>query len=559
MELTQLEKQFSKTEDLAGKLKIAGIIIEIHCLEEKKLAEYYDFIARNAFLKEFESNRYKALAWLGNYHYRHSRFDTALYHLYEVTESYETHKDTALWASCMNNIAVVYTALGQREKSIAIYEEILKTNHYDVNVLKNYSDMLLSLGKVDDALKYMDQAMQAAEEKGDLAVYYDMLSSYPHIYNQINQYQKTIEIYDKYSEYITKYCGDRTVLFLYLNYSQALMVFKKENEAIEFMEKALKIAEDNNIDEYLYFCYIGAIDAYQTLGNHEKQIEYLNKLMALKDKLYSFQIREKIEELESRTKKEKMMSKTRELIDKAKHLASIGIMASGITHEINQPLNAIMIEAQTILYKDDQEHILPESYRNRIVYIIEATERISNIIKHIRSYWIRNDWVEKKEFEVNHSISKAMDLISQQIKAHGIYLKLHLLPYSVYLFGTPVSLEQILINLIINSLHALDTVSEKKKTISITCTLRENLLYLHVEDNGPGIKEDIADKIFEPFFTQKDPLIGSGLGLTLVQNFLKDLNGTIELIKEKKKGAHFLLKIPISHKQTKVKNENTAH
>jgi C4-dicarboxylate-specific signal transduction histidine kinase len=222
--------------------------------------------------------------------------------------------------------------------------------------------------------------------------------------------------------------------------------------------------------------------------------------MELKDKIYNFKIIEKTEALEAKIKKEKLIAESQELLDKAKHMASLGIMASGITHEINQPLNAIMIDAQTLLYKDDLEKVLPDSYRKRIQYIVEATERISDIIKHIRSYWIHNDWIDKKEFEVNQTITKAVALVNQQVKGHGIILKVRLSSASVFVFGTPISLEQTIINLIVNSIHALDSEQKKQKIIMLTTIVKGEFVHISIQDNGPGISDSIAHRIFEPFF-----------------------------------------------------------
>lgn len=541
--------QFEQIQDLREKLNFAQDICKKlkHQLSGEELFNYYHFIAMNAHFPDLEDLRAEALEWLGNYYYYQSDFEIALDTLYEAVQLLEQKKGSQTWLNCMNNIAVIYNALEQKDKSIEVYENLLQYQPKDTKIFQNYADLLIDKKEYDRAFNYINQGLSLIG-KDDVSAYLDMLNTLSNYYMHNNQCEKALDLFNENLWSIDHSATVRTRCFHYINYAEVLKNLGRSDESLPFINIAINIAEEQQMNELLYFSYSIAIDIYEDLEMHKELSIYLRKLLDLKSKLYSFQNARKTQEFQEKARKEKMLADSKEVVDKTKHLASIGIMASGITHEINQPLNAIMIEAQTLLFKDDAENILPESYRQRINYIVEGAERISHIIKHIRSYWIRNDWVDKKEFEVNHTINNAIALISQQIKAHGVFLKIRLSPVSLFIHGTPISLEQTIINLIINSVHALDTIQQKQKIITLSIIHREGNVLIHLEDNGPGIAEEDKEKIFEPFFSNKDKSIGSGLGLTLVQNFVKDLNGQVSIVSEKKKGAHFLVKIPLYRK-----------
>lgn len=545
----EAKKQFEQIQDLREKLSFAQDICKKlkHQLSQEESFEYYDFIAMNAHFPDLEDLRAEALEWLGNYYYFQSDFEIALETLFEAVHLLEQKKGTQTWINCMNNIAVIYNALEQKEKSIEVYQSILLFQPKDNKIFQNYADLLIDKKEYDLAFEYINQGLNMIDQT-NISAYLDMLNTQSNYYMHINQCEKALNLFEENRELIDHSATVRTRCFHYINYAEVLKKLNRTKESLPYIGTALAIAEEQQMNELLYFSYSIAIDIYEDLQLYKELSFYLRKLLDLKSKLYSFQNARKTQEFQEKARKEKLLADSKEVVDKTKHLASIGIMASGITHEINQPLNAIMIEAQTLLFKDDAEHILPDSYRQRINYIVEGAERISHIIKHIRSYWIRNDWVDKKEFEVNHTINNAIALISQQIKAHGVFLKIRLSPVSLFIHGTPISLEQTIINLIINSVHALDTTQQKQKVITLSIIHREGNVQIHLEDNGPGIADEDKEKIFEPFFSNKDKSIGSGLGLTLVQNFVKDLNGQVSIVSEKKKGAHFLVKIPLYRK-----------
>ncbi len=148
---------------------------------------------------------------------------------------------------------------------------------------------------------------------------------------------------------------------------------------------------------------------------------------------------------------EKSKNEAIRIIDKSALLASIGVIASGITHEINQPLNAIRMGSDGILFWNKQHKILPEMMTEMLEGISEAALRIDEIIKHMRSFWVEPNKMEFYPININHSIDKALSLISQKLQSTEIKLKLFTSEEEMFVKANPVQLELIVNNLVNNS------------------------------------------------------------------------------------------------------------
>jgi C4-dicarboxylate-specific signal transduction histidine kinase len=339
--------------------------------------------------------------------------------------------------------------------------------------------------------------------------------------------------------------SERTEVFAYLNVAEAYLMLEDNMQAIEWVQKAVNLAEKSAVDELTWFSYLYAIKIFKANNDLAKALHYSELRQALTEKIYKTKLNDKLEEIETGRQKKLDQNNNVSYNEKTIRMASLGVMASGIAHEINQPLNAIMIDAQAMIYKDDQEKVLPIGYRERIEYIIKATDRISKIVNHIRYYWKPKNSIQKQELDVNEVISSAVSYLDQQIKAHQIVLKLIFVPKRLLIYSFQVSLEQIIINLVTNSVQALDNVNRSKKRITISTSAEDDMAIIIVDDNGDGIPPEISENIFNPFVSSKEEGYGTGLGLTLVQNFAKDMNAQISHSQNKLGGCRFTIKIPL--------------
>jgi|GEM_PF-3149233 len=247
-----------------------------------------------------------------------------------------------------------------------------------------------------------------------------------------------------------------------------------------------------------------------------------------------------------RKKAEQEMLKAKERAARAEKMASLGTMAAGITHEINQPLNSLKIIADSLLYWYRKKKTMEISdVMEKIKKISNQAEKIDNIIKHIRDFIRPEISPQLTPTNLNDVVIKALSLIGTQLSSHGIAVKKDLQKELPLIKGDPIRLEEVVINLLINAMQALDEVEKNDKQIRCATRVVGNTVVLEISDNGPGIKKDIKDKIFEPFFTTKELAEGMGLGLYIVHSIVTSHKGRITVKNDKKGGARFLLEFPL--------------
>lgn len=224
-------------------------------------------------------------------------------------------------------------------------------------------------------------------------------------------------------------------------------------------------------------------------------------------------------------------------------LAAIGEMAAGIAHELNNPLTAILGNAQLLLRsfsKDDRSYKLLSD-------IYSCGKRCKTIIQNLLTF-SRQDEYMFEDCSVNDAVEQVLGLIGDQIQKQNITIQKKL-DYSVELIeGNIQQIGQIILNLLINAKDALEDMEIPEKVIAIeTKSVAENekrWVVLSVKDNGKGIGEQHLQEIFNPFFTTKRPGKGTGLGLSVSLGIAEAHSGTIEVISELGKGSQFILKLP---------------
>jgi signal transduction histidine kinase len=236
--------------------------------------------------------------------------------------------------------------------------------------------------------------------------------------------------------------------------------------------------------------------------------------------------------------------------ERSARLASIGVMAASITHEINQPLNAIKVTSDSIQYWHKRNPgKLPEFFTDQLKIISKSVKRIVEIVQHMRTFWVIPETPKISEVNINQVVKNALSLTRQQLHAHGIQEQLKIDIDPLIVKGNRIHFEQIIVNLVVNALQALDEKNEKNKTIEISTLTREQYAVLTIRDNGPGLPTVDVNKLFDPFFSTHNSGsgegVGMGLGLAIVKRYIDRYNGIIEAANLDGGGAAFTLKFPI--------------
>ncbi len=255
--------------------------------------------------------------------------------------------------------------------------------------------------------------------------------------------------------------------------------------------------------------------------------------------------REFVRMMEMKLETEKQRNEISAIVANSARIASIGVIASGITHEINQPLNAIRIASDGILSWDKQNNsVLPAQISKLIQRVSDAAIRIDSIIKHMRSFWVDPAKQELDYLELNQLIDKTLSIVEQRIFAHQIELVREFSNESPIVKANEVQLEIVLSNLILNALNSLDLINKPSKLIKISTYNFGKECYLEVSDNGPGLPDIDTKQLFDPFFSTRQNSGGTGLGLAIVKMFTDRFGARVTAFNNADTGATFRIVFP---------------
>jgi histidine kinase len=243
---------------------------------------------------------------------------------------------------------------------------------------------------------------------------------------------------------------------------------------------------------------------------------------------------------------------TEQQLIQASKMTTLGEMATGVAHELNQPLSVIKTASRFFMKKiDKKEKIEDEILHTMATEIDSYVDRATKIINHMRQFGRQSDMAPEK-VQVNDTIKRALEILGQQLKVRGIEVRQDLEPDLPLVLADPDRLEQVFINLLINARDAIDQEWQSQphqkgeKVISLKTSSDGKEITAVVSDTGPGISKAILDRIFEPFFTTKKVGQGTGLGLSISYGIVKDCKGSIRAVSGKKGGARFIVKLPIA-------------
>lgn len=255
------------------------------------------------------------------------------------------------------------------------------------------------------------------------------------------------------------------------------------------------------------------------------------------------------EHFEARIEAERKQDEATQIAARSAKMASIGVIAAGITHEINQPLSAVQVHANTLLYLiEEKKYILPAPFGKIFKEISEGINRINGIIQHMRSFWQSPDSEPMENVNLNEAIQSALSLTGRKALSHSIKLKMELTSEQVLIEANKLQVEQIIINLVTNAIHSLDKKSSPKKEILIETSVSDENVVLKIYDNGIGLPTDKYEDMFNPFYSTEKHGEGMGLGLAIVKMYADKFKGEIEARGNQEGGATFIIRFPTATK-----------
>ncbi len=468
-------------------------------------------------------------------------FNNALEHYLQALSIFKKLNLLKETSECLNSISLVYGKLNNLTNAYETLLQALEINPNSPGANSNMGLIYSQKGDFETALSYFLKAKKHFPNSANKSAYISILANISECYRSLGKPDEAFK-YLQEAESLVVSDDDIDKYLIYLHYGILTMDTADWDKTESYYLKAKEIALKGNIKEYVYEIELALSDLYHLKKDHEKAYFCLKTYQNLYLKQFNDRFMGQIAKMRSYYEVEKKDMENRQLLEKTAKLSSIGVMAAGITHEINQPLCAIKVNADSILYWLKKNNVdLPHHFSDDLKQISLAAERIDNIIQHIRSFWTLPENRIQKQICLKETTRQAIQLIERQIYSHGIYLTLNFCETECIILAEQIPIEEIIINLVVNAIHSLDEIDSSHKQIVINITKDESNILLSVEDNGTGIDPSLGDKIFDPFYTKKQNDLSMGLGLAIVKQYAVQYNADVYYKNKPEGGVAFYL------------------
>jgi signal transduction histidine kinase len=253
------------------------------------------------------------------------------------------------------------------------------------------------------------------------------------------------------------------------------------------------------------------------------------------------------ETLEKRVLEEKLKQKEQEqILIQQTRLAAMGEMIGNIAHQWRQPLNALGLVFQNLKFSYEIGELNDEVINRTVGKANILTNNMSKTIDDFRNFFRPNK--EKEYFDINKGVLDAIDLVESTFEHHNIKLEKIFEKEKVEVLGFPNEFSQVILNIISNAKDALVENKIENPTVKIETKIQNEFVFISIKDNACGIKDEIINKIFEPYFTTKNEVQGTGIGLYMSKIIIeKNMNGQI-IVENTHEGANFIIKLSLKEK-----------
>src|SRR6266436_1263617 len=246
-------------------------------------------------------------------------------------------------------------------------------------------------------------------------------------------------------------------------------------------------------------------------------------------------------DIEDRKRAEEALLEAQDKLAHVTRTQAMGELAAAIAHEVNQPLTAIVTNANFSLRQLKGSTPNLDELRTAITEIVNDGTRASAVISRIRGLLVKGS-PRRTELDINEIIQEVITLLRNELNRNRIQLRTELAANLPRVQGDAVQLQQVLINLIMNAVEAVRLSTEQPRKLLIRSAKNSDGILVQVQDSGPGIKPELADGIFEPFFTTKTE--GIGMGLAISRSIIESHGGQLSLVSASQ-GALFQFILPI--------------
>ncbi|MBN2165802.1 MAG: tetratricopeptide repeat protein [Marinilabiliaceae bacterium] len=494
--------------------------------------------------KIFTDELTQVLSNIGKVYFNQGEYRQSLMYFNQLTEILADSEDLHSKAAVLNNVAGSYFFMNELDSSFYNYTEALKIQS-KANDYYGAAMSLLNIGRIYLAKEEPDSAKKSFNKSLNLAKVVDARDLIRLNYYQLSELYKKEEDYKRAYEYQSQFSELTETIVLEENVSQfinTLAIHDLEQKNVENqMLKAnnenykLKLERISLIRWRVVFILIIIIVLILTFFAY-----------------YRYYIkREENRNLEERIREElKKQEAQHQIIVHQASLTSLGEMAAGIAHEVNQPMQNISLSAEGVRLELNEDNPDKEYLKQSIDEIFEDIERVREIVDHIRIFSSGQKDMVVEEFDVSECVRAAVSMIGKQYSNHHIDLQLELSDHLPSVLGNPHKLEQVIFNLLSNARDAVEEMKQRtpiiKKKIDVVTFSQGRKVVLEVIDNGVGIPLEKQTDIFLPFVTSKQLGKGTGLGLSISHRLVKEMGGRIEVESKENEGTLMRIILPNS-------------
>jgi len=241
----------------------------------------------------------------------------------------------------------------------------------------------------------------------------------------------------------------------------------------------------------------------------------------------------------------RILRDTRDTAIQAGKLAALGQMAAGITHELNQPLAALMTLSTNAVRLVALNR--PTELKHNLDLINELAARMGKIVSHVKAF-ARHDALEREPVAIAEALRQSLALIEPHRKAARVTIRVEPVPDDAIVHASAIRIEQVLVNLLANAIDAC-AAANSARDVSVTTRVTDTAVRIRVQDSGHGIAPHVLPHLFEPFYTTKGSGQGLGLGLAISQAILDEFGGRLDGCNcndrgETSAGAAFTVELP---------------
>ncbi|HPM01558.1 MAG TPA: tetratricopeptide repeat protein [Candidatus Cloacimonadota bacterium] len=480
---------------------------QVHFSDELYLAYTYDGLSAILFYKD--------------------QYDISLEYSFKALEIAERKMDYILSAVSLHLIGLIYYRMENLEIAEKFFLKSVQLNPNFPNVLCNLGLLYYEQGELEKSMYYLDEGLQKSQEQNNRAIT-GMGLYYKALIEHCNQnLSNAIEFLNKAWRHIDTIADTYLSMSILIEKARILHELKQNSEALNLLNEAVHLANRFSRNALLAKAYHKLAEIYKDDNDYEKAWDYLLKANELENMAKTKEKTDHLSEIQSKYEMNNANQDMIQLINQSPRLTSVGIVSSGIVHEIKQPLSAIKISCESILYWYKRNlGAIPEIVIDQLKDISVSVNYVNKIIEQIRTFWKTNEEQRVRErVELNQFLTEKTALIKNRLKSKDIFIEVVTTESPVYSEINPNCFEQILlyvinISFVIINEHHVST--EQKLNLVLKHEVGFNVIKICFDKNLKFSLEKILSQA-----TDNDQYKSLLLDLKITKYFLNQFNGYI--------------------------------